>query len=105
MTQLCETFASGLGMPRTPNHTVRSGYLCVVFLRPTQNGRRVTPENLRGCQETYRFKNPCCLCASNVAGMVYTESEIYMAVDGRFWGEYVACCAADRCGYLGKLQS
>jgi hypothetical protein len=32
----------------------------------------------------------------------YTESAIFRSANGEFIGEYVAACAADRCGYFGK---
>lgn len=70
-----------------------------------QAGKRVTPEQLPKFCALHEFKAPGCLCASNAAGAEYSESDVYLAVDGDFWGEYVASCAADRCGYLGKSDS
>jgi hypothetical protein len=32
----------------------------------------------------------------------YTESAVYIAVTGPYFGEYVASCALNRCGYSGK---
>ena len=53
---------------------------------------------------SHHMLGPCCLCP-----MVYpykpdfVEAAIYMAVTGAFAGEYVARCAQNECGYLGKL--
>lgn len=62
----------------------------------------MAPEKLIDFRTSHEFKAPSCLCASNAAGIDYTESDIYVAVEGEFWGEYVASCATDRCGYLSK---
>jgi hypothetical protein len=49
------------------------------------------------------FRAPCCLCASNPDCFGFTESAIYLSICGPYAGEYVTGCAADICGYLGKL--
>jgi hypothetical protein len=43
---------------------------------------------------------PCCLGACQK--VPYTESVIYVTVEGQFFGEYVIGCASDHCGYLGE---
>jgi hypothetical protein len=72
-------------------------------LRPvTEEGMRVTPMDLPDHQITHEFRAPCCLCACNFVGTRYIESAIYLANDGPYIGEYVAGCASDTCGYIGK---
>jgi hypothetical protein len=54
-------------------------------------------------RSVYDFRAPCCLCASEfTAEPQYTECAIYVALNGEYGDEYVAGCAFDRCGYLGK---
>jgi hypothetical protein len=68
--------------------------------RPVDDaGNRVTPAALEDHRVSNVFRGPSCLCAYT-AGDAYTESAIYMAVDGSNFGEYVASCATGRCGYL-----
>ena len=51
----------------------------------------------------YDFRLPSCLCAIEfVASAQYTECAVYLPPNGEYTGEYVAGCAFDRCGYLGK---
>jgi hypothetical protein len=70
----------------------------------TETGERVPPSDLSEHRTSHDFKVPCCLCACDAAAPQYVESEIYTATEGPFWGEYVAGCAADRCGYLGQSR-
>jgi len=37
-----------------------------------------------------------------VGDATYTEAAIFRAINGEFTGEYVAACAQNTCGYLGK---
>jgi hypothetical protein len=68
--------------------------------RPVDDaGNRVTPTALEDHRVSNVFRGPSCLCAYTT-GDAYTESAIYMAVDGSNFGEYVASCATGRCGYL-----
>jgi hypothetical protein len=39
----------------------------------------------------------------NKNGTTYTEAAIFVSTQGPFMGEYIAACASDSCGYLGKL--
>lgn len=56
-----------------------------------------------GHRFVHDFRAPSCLCASEfIAEPQYTECAIYLDPDGEYNGEYVAGCAFDRCGYLGK---
>jgi hypothetical protein len=48
---------------------------------------------------------PCCLCPLiNPTGPDFVEAAIYLATSGTYAGEYVASCATDNCGYLGKFR-
>ena len=69
----------------------------------TEAGTRVVPSNLLHYRINHEFQTPCCLCACNANGAVptFTESAIYVAIDGAYSGEYVAGCALNSCGYLG----
>ena len=75
--------------------------LMSLFLpRPiASSGERVPPSDFDDYRASRKFTAPSCHCAQSGPA---TESAIYVAVEGEFWGEYVAGCAADRCGYLGK---
>lgn len=53
-------------------------------------------------RELYDYKAPCCICALDTLGAVYTESAVYIAHSGPYTGEYVAGCATGSCGYLGE---
>jgi hypothetical protein len=67
-------------------------------------GRRVTPSTLSDHRITYQFKAPCCVCAENSPTADYIETAIYVATSGPYFGEYVAGCALNKCGYLSKLE-
>jgi hypothetical protein len=76
--------------------------LYLLLQRPvTETGERVTPSDLSAHRISHCFVGPCCLCARNTAMSQYVESDIRMATDGPFFGEYVASCATNECGYLG----
>lgn len=76
--------------------------------RPVHGEKRVAPSDLRKYRRKHQFLGPCCLCP--LLGPIseeprFTEAAIYMAVFGRYGGEYVAECAKSRCGYLGRFPS
>lgn len=68
--------------------------------RPATEEIRVTPSDFPAYRTAHEFKVPCCLCAISAGD--YTECAIYLAVKGKYAGEYVCGCAFDSCGYLGK---
>ncbi len=69
-----------------------------LYFRPIDGGgERVKPGVLAAYRDIYNFRAPCCLCA--VANGGYSESAIYIALDGQYAGEYVAGCAKAECGY------
>jgi len=71
--------------------------------RPVDDaGHRVTPPSLVDYREDHQFRAPCCLCAENNTTASYTESSVYIATTGPYFGEYVAGCALNQCGYLSK---
>ena len=67
----------------------------------SQTGARITLIDLAEYRRAYDFRAPCCLCACD--SVIYTESAIYIALEGQYSGEYVVSCASDTCGYLSKL--
>jgi hypothetical protein len=72
-------------------------------LRPvSRDGSRVTPADLAAHRIAHEFLAPCCLCASKpIMGIGYIETVIYRLTHGVHFGDYVAACAFDRCGYFG----
>jgi hypothetical protein len=75
------------------------------FHRPvTERGERIPPSDLLEHRRTHVFSTPTCLCGSQLVEPKDTETAIYIARSGEFAGQYVAGCASDSCGYLGKLM-
>jgi hypothetical protein len=64
---------------------------------------RVFPSDLLHHRVAYDFRAPYCLCACNFGSVTFTESIIYVAVQGDYAGEYVAGCATNSCGYLSRF--
>jgi hypothetical protein len=88
---------------------MRDGFFLLRSLlryRPiTETGIRVAPPELMHHRVLYDFKSPSCLCASDfIIDPQYTECAVYFASTGKYKGEYVAGCAFDRCGYIGKIR-
>jgi len=77
-----------------------------VFGFVSQEGERVTPTDLLNHRANHDFRAPCCLCAdvSSIHAAGYTESDIYIADNGPYSGEYVAGCASKSCGYLVCIE-
>src|ERR1700676_552669 len=77
-----------------------------VLPRPVADGGgRVVPCALCEHRRSHQFIGPCCLCPLLVPrseARVYTEAAMFMSASGVFAGKYVARCAKERCGYLGK---
>jgi len=86
------------------HYDYESGDLRPWFWPVAENGQRVTPSDLLNHRLSHQFRVPCCLCAYNTTTAIYTESAIYLAIQGEFSGEYVAGCATDSCGYLICLE-
>jgi hypothetical protein len=66
---------------------------------------RISPDKWRDYRENHEFLNPSCLCAlfqPQGEVLCYTEAAIYLPLNGRYRGEWVAECAKGCCGYLGK---
>src|ERR1700734_199661 len=73
--------------------------------RPARHSVRVSPDKWRDYRENHEFLNPSCLCPLvQPQGEVlrYTEAAIYLPLNGRYKGEWVAECVKSCCGYLGK---
>jgi hypothetical protein len=64
----------------------------------------VVPSDLAAHRRSHQFRGPRCLCAfidddtSN-----HHEAAIIALTRGPHVGEYVACCAMSKCGYVGRL--
>jgi hypothetical protein len=75
------------------------------FSRPADDvGRRLTPPDLLDHCITHQFRTPSCLCAENSLVADYVESAIYIAGPGPYYGEYVAGCRFNKCGYLSTSE-
>jgi hypothetical protein len=74
-----------------------------LWSRPTNgDGERVTPSDLATHRLSHAMRGPCCLCPVRPqCDDRFVEATIYMPLNGRFGGEYVAVCADDVCGYHG----
>jgi len=52
---------------------------------------------------SHRMLGPCCLCPMmDESNPDFVEAAIYKASNGDQMGEYIAACAKDKCGYVGK---
>jgi hypothetical protein len=76
--------------------------------RPARDSVRVSPDKWRDYRENHKFLNPSCLCAllkpqGKGEAPRYTEAAIYLRLNGRYKGEWVAECAKGYCGYLGRF--
>ena len=74
--------------------------------RPAVIPAQLPPDDgMRQYRSTHRMMGPCCLCPLIYpSGPDFVESAMYFATTGLHAGLYVASCANDRCGYLGKLD-
>jgi hypothetical protein len=73
--------------------------------RPARDSVRVSPDKWCEYRENHEFLHPSCLCALQGKGEAprYTEAAIYLPLNGRYKGEWVAECAKGYCGYLGRF--
>lgn len=70
------------------------------------NGALVPPSDINDHRLSHKFLGPGCLCAlRDPSESAFTEAAVFMVVRGRFSGKYVAACAQEKCGYLGKYPS
>ena len=71
--------------------------------RPTTMEARIHPSALNDHRISHRMLGPCCLCPMlDASAPDFVEAVIDMDPSGKHAGQYVAACAKDRCGYLGK---
>ena len=67
-------------------------------------GQCVTPSDLAAHRLSHQFLGPCCLCMlENYPHSTHKEAAMVLLTRGPYGGEYVACCAMQRCGYFGEL--
>ena len=72
--------------------------------RPTtSNGCRLHPSEFLDHRITHRIMGPCCLCPlEDSYAPDFLEAAIGVKTSGGpYSGEYVACCAKNKCRYLG----
>lgn len=74
-----------------------------LWVRPSTLFARIHPSDFEGYRKSHQFIGPSCFCpAFERDGPEFVESAMFMVDFGPFAGQYVAACAEDRCGYLGK---
>ena len=73
--------------------------------RPVNDhGQHVTLSDLVAHRLSHEFWGPRCFCMlANYPQNTLKESVMVLLTQGHYAGEYVACCAAKRCGYFGEL--
>lgn len=73
--------------------------------RPVNDqGQCVTPSDLAAHHLSHQFLGPHCLCMlEDYPHGTHKEVVMVLLTRGQYGGEYVACCAARRCGYFGEL--
>ncbi|KAG2744886.1 hypothetical protein P692DRAFT_20850060 [Suillus brevipes Sb2] len=71
-----------------------------------ENGARVVPSDLVAYRKSHRFRGPRCLCAflDDHKPNDHHEAAIVMLKRGPRTGEYVACCASSKCGYVAFIE-
>jgi hypothetical protein len=81
----------------------------LIMSRPINaTGDRIIPSDLWMHRSTHHFRAPCCLCPlkDNIpsnSGSDFVEAEISQELQGQY-GEYIAVCAKQACGYQGMLN-
>lgn len=80
---------------------------CIEYMkyhRPVINGRRVAPSALLDYRCTHKFLGPVCLCAlfPRSGYTTGTEAAMFFETTGPYSGEFVAKCAKNSCGFLGR---
>jgi hypothetical protein len=66
----------------------------------------VVPSDLASHQKFHQFRGPRCLCGfidDDENSSYHCEAVIVVLTWGPHVGEYVACCASSKCGYIGEL--
>ena len=71
--------------------------------RPSSAGLRLGPSQIQEHRKTNTMLGPGCLCPlMDLGGPAFVEAAIYMVRKGPLAGQYIASCARDVCGYIGK---
>jgi hypothetical protein len=73
-------------------------------IRPVnQGGQRVAPSELEAHRFSHDMLGPCCMCPLlRPCEDNFSEAAIFLVTRGQHFGEYVAGCATNECGYLGN---
>lgn len=69
-----------------------------------EDGERVVPSDLVAYRKSHQFRGPHCLCLllDDHDPSNHCEAAIVMITRGPNAGEYLACCALSKCGYVGE---
>ena len=67
-----------------------------------EEGERVVPSELHNHRRTHDFRLPSCICPVLRHQDDYVEADVILCTRGKFFGEYIAVCGKQACGYLGK---
>lgn len=71
--------------------------------RPSSTAGLLHPSEMENYRMSHRMPFPCCLCPlADENQPDFVEAAIYAAADGPLAGKYIATCARDLCGYIGK---
>ncbi|KAG1717300.1 hypothetical protein EDD22DRAFT_856245 [Suillus occidentalis] len=81
--------------------------LCVWYWPVNDDGGRVVPSDLASHRRSHQFRGPRCLCAfidDDENSSYHREAAMIVLTRGPHAGEYVACCASSKCGYIVFIE-
>ncbi|KAG1740103.1 hypothetical protein EDD22DRAFT_959248 [Suillus occidentalis] len=79
--------------------------LCVWYWPVSDEGERVAPSDLVAHRNSHQFRGPYCLCGFiDDRDPGHYEAAIVVSTRGPNAGEYVACCASSKCGYVVLIE-
>ncbi|KAG0693481.1 hypothetical protein DFH29DRAFT_881418 [Suillus ampliporus] len=81
--------------------------LCTWHWPVKKDGERVVPSDLVAYRNSHQFRAPHCLCAfmDDHDPINHHEAAIVISTRGPNLGQYVACCALSKCGYVGPDEA
>ncbi|KAG2055806.1 hypothetical protein BDR06DRAFT_1006645 [Suillus hirtellus] len=76
--------------------------LCVWYWPVNEDGEHIIPSDLVAYRNSHQFRAPHCLCAfmDNHDPVNHCEAAIVISMWGPNAGQYLACCALSKCGYV-----
>ncbi|KAG2741805.1 hypothetical protein P692DRAFT_20880194 [Suillus brevipes Sb2] len=81
--------------------------LCVWYWPVNDDGEHVVPSGLAAHRRSHRFRGPRCLCAfidGDDDTSNHHEAALIVLARGPHAGEYAACCAMSKCGYVVFIE-